>query len=323
MHWKQIAQGALHQMGGLAALRFLQRDKFGVLMFHEFDEVYEATLEPICEHLARNFQPVSLAKITAAIRGEGPLPPNAVTVTVDDGYRNFLTNGHPIFKRHGIPTTLYAVAGFADRRLWLWTDQVAFILNETSKKSIRVELFEGQVLDLDLASAISKRASAQALWEGLKMVPNERRVTLLRDLAGLCGVVVPPSPPPDRASLSWEEMRALAADGVEIGCHTDSHPILSRIGDTPELTREIGGAKELMEARLKRRVDHFCYPNGREIDISEAAVRCVRDAGFASSVTCTYGLNTVKADPLRIRRLPLGGSTDLAHELETLVGFHC
>jgi peptidoglycan/xylan/chitin deacetylase (PgdA/CDA1 family) len=310
-------------MGGLAALRFLQRNKFGVVMFHEFDDVYEGTLEPICKHLARNFQPVSLAMITAAIREERALPSNAVTVTVDDGYRNFLTNGHPVFKRHGIPTTLFAVAGFADGRLWLWTDQVAFILNETSKKSIRVQLCEEQVLDLDLSSAKAKSTSAQAMWEGLKIVPNESRLTFLSDFARLCGVEIPPSPPPDRASLSWEEMRGLAAEGVEIGCHTDSHPILSRVGDTSDLAREIAGAKELMEARLKRKVEHFCYPNGREIDISEAAVGCVREAGFASAVTCIYGLNTLKADPLRIRRLPLGGSTDLAHELETLVGFHC
>ena len=155
------------------------------------------------------------------------------------------------------------------------------------------------------------------------MVQNQRRLEFLNDFASLCGVEVPPEPPPDRASLSWDEMRALAADGVEIGCHTDSHPILSRVSDVSELEHEIRGAKELMEKRLKRKVDHFCYPNGREIDISAAAVACVREAGFASAVTCTYGLNTVQADPLRIRRLPVGGITDFEYATETLVGIHC
>jgi peptidoglycan/xylan/chitin deacetylase (PgdA/CDA1 family) len=310
-------------MGGLAALRFLHRHKLRVLMFHEFDEGYGASLESICEHISRHFEPVSLAAITAAMRGQASLPSNAVAVTIDDGYRNFLTNGHPIFKRHRIPTTVFVVAGFADRRLWLWTDQLTFLVNETSKRALSVELEKGQVLDLDLSSDMSKRACLQTLWEGLKIVPNERRLKFLSDFASLCQVEVPPLPPPDRASLSWEEMRALATEGVEIGCHTYSHPILSRVNDASELVREIRGAKELMEARLKRQVDHFCYPNGREIDISDAAVACVRDAGFASAVTCSYGLNTVKADPLRIRRLPFGGSTDLEYAVETLVGFHC
>jgi len=310
-------------MGGLAALRLLHRDKLRVVVFHEFDEVHGARLEPICEHISRHFEPVSLATITAAIHGMASLPSNAITVTVDDGYRNFLTIGHPIFKRHRIPTTLFAVAGFADRRLWLWTDQLAFVVTETPKTAIRVELEKEHALDLDLSSVRSKRASLQILWEGLKVVPNERRLKFLSDFAELCDVEVPPLPPPDRASLSWEEMRALATEGVEIGCHTDSHPILSRISDPSELLREIRGAKELMETRLKRKVDHFCYPNGHEVDISDAAVACVREAGFASAVTSNYGLNTVKADPLRIHRLPLDGVTDVAYAAEVLVGFHC
>jgi len=323
MPWKRLTKGVLHQMGGLAALRLLQRDKFGVLVFHEFDEAYGASLEPICEHISRHFEPVPLSKITAAVRGEASLPPNAVTVTVDDGYRNFMTIGHPIFKRHRIPTTLYAVASFADRRLWLWTDRLAFVLAKTSKKLVSVEIEKGGVLDLDISSAAARSASFYTLCEGLKLVPNQRRLEFLSDFASLCGVEVPSQPPPDRESLSWEEMQALAADGVEIGCHTDSHPILSRLSDASELVREIRGAKELMEARLKRKVDHFCYPNGREIDISDAAVACVREAGFASAVTCTYGLNTLRADPLRIRRLPVGGITDFAYATETLVGIHC
>jgi hypothetical protein len=88
------------------------------------------------------------------------------------------------------------------------------------------------------------------------------------------------------------------------------------------LEREIRGAKEVMEARLKRRVDHFCYPNGRDIDISEAAVACVREAGFASSVTCTYGLNTLQVNPLRIMRLPVEASQKVEYTAEMLVGLH-
>src|SRR6267378_1983167 len=99
MPWKRLARGVLHQMGGLAALRLLHRYQFGVLMFHEFDEDYKSSLESVCEHISRHFEPLSLSAITAAVRGEASLPSNAVTVTIDDGYKNYLTHGHPIFKR--------------------------------------------------------------------------------------------------------------------------------------------------------------------------------------------------------------------------------
>lgn len=323
MSWKRLTRGVLHQMGGLAALRLLRRDQFGVLMFHEFDEAYAPSLESVCEHIGRHFEPVSLSRIATAIASETPLPYNAVTVTVDDAYRNFLTSGHPIFRKHRIPTTIYAVASFADRQIWMWTDKLAFVLEQTGKKAVTVEIDKGRALDLDISSAEARSASFFTLCEGLKLVPNQRRLEFLNSFALLCDVQVPPQPPPERESLSWEEMRDLTAEGVEIGCHTDSHPILSRVSDPADLAREIGGAKELMEARLKCKVDHFCYPNGREIDISDAAVACVREAGFVSAVTCSYGLNTMKADPLRIRRLPVGGVTDFAYAAETLVGLHC
>lgn len=309
-------------MGGLATLRLVHRGNFRVLMFHEFEESHCKNLDLICQYLSCKYEPVTLSAIAAAIHNRRQLPPNALTVTVDDGYRNFLTCGHPIFKKHGISTTVYAVAGFADGRLWLWTDQLAFMLEHTAKKSLNVEVRKGKVLDLDLSSATLRSQATQSLWEALKEVPNQHRVEFLSSFASLCRVEIPPLPPAERRSLSWGDLRDLAADGVEIGCHTDSHPILSRLSNHAELEREICGAKALMETRLKRRVDHFCYPNGRKIDISDEAVACAREAGFRSSVTCTYGLNTLQIDPLRIMRLPIDLSLDVKYTAEMLVGFH-
>ena len=73
--------------------------------------------------------------------------------------------------------------------------------------------------------------------------------------------------------MSWDELRAAASEGVEIGCHTETHPILSRLSNRLELEREIRGAKEHLEECLGFDVRHFCYPNGHPIDIGEAAIR--------------------------------------------------
>jgi peptidoglycan/xylan/chitin deacetylase (PgdA/CDA1 family) len=117
-------------------------------------------------------------------------------------------------------------------------------------------------------------------------------------------------------------LRELAADGVEIGCHTDTHPILSRLHDGEQRDREIAGAKEVIERRLGFAVKHFCYPNGTPADIDDAAVASVRKAGFASSVTCSFGLNTLHVDPLRILRVPLDSQLDFTYSKELLAGLH-
>ena len=137
MLWKKAARVVLHKMGGLAVLRSRHRREFGVLMFHSFSERNQINVEAICAHIVRHFEPVSLSAILDALDGLKALPDNAITVTVDDGYRNFLLHGHPIFRRNRIPATIYAVAGFSDGQLWLWPDQIEFGLRHSRQSSIR------------------------------------------------------------------------------------------------------------------------------------------------------------------------------------------
>jgi peptidoglycan/xylan/chitin deacetylase (PgdA/CDA1 family) len=291
-------------------------------MFHEFRPCDRPGLEAICEHIGRHFEPVPLSRLIDAIAGRSSVPHNALAVTVDDGYRNYLLHGHPVFRRHRIPTTIYAVAGFSDGKLWLWTDRLAFAIEHTSKKTIWAEIQAGQEQEIDLSSANAKDQAIARLLEALKLCSNERRVKFVNALGTLCGVEFPLEPPPFLMPLSWDELRALSAEEVVIGCHSYSHPILSRLSDPGEMEREILGAKELMEARLKSAVLHFCYPNGRDIDIGEASIARVQAAGFVSSVTGVAGLNTLRANPLRMRRIPLDSWMNLDYATESLVGLH-
>jgi len=322
MFWKKTARVVLHKMGGLAALRSRHRREFRVLMFHSFSECERSNMEAICAHIARHFEPVSLSAIVDALDGRKTLPDNAITVTVDDGYRNFLLHGHPILRRNRIPATIYAVAGFSDGQLWLWTDQIEFGLRHTTRSSVRAVLGEGETLELSLRTPEEKAESTVRLTEKLKEVPNERRVSFLAEFGSLCGLEIPPFPPSGCEAMSWDELRAVAAEGTEVGCHTETHPILSRVANPAELETEIRGAKQHMEERLGFDVRHFCYPNGRPMDVGDAAIRCVRDAGFASAVSCTYGLNTLKADRFQIQRVPFSGDLDLHYGEELLAGLH-
>jgi peptidoglycan/xylan/chitin deacetylase (PgdA/CDA1 family) len=308
-------------MGGLAMLQRRHRNTLRVLMFHSFSEREQRNVDAMCAYIARHFEPVSLSHVTDALDGGKALPQNALAVTVDDGYRNFLLHGHPIFRRHRIPSTLFAVAGFADRQLWLWHDQIEFGLRHTSRSSIRAPLGD-DVLEFELGTEAQKTDAIGRLSENLKEVSNHLRVAFVADFGRICGVEIPRDPPKDREAMSWDELRAVSAEGVEIGCHTETHPILSRLGSAAQLEREIRGARQRMEERLGFPVRHFCYPNGRAIDIGEAAIRCVRDAGYGSAVINTWGLNAPPAERFQIRRLPFDSTLDLAYGKELLAGLH-
>jgi peptidoglycan/xylan/chitin deacetylase (PgdA/CDA1 family) len=322
MLWKKAARLTLHDLGGLAVLRRRHRREFAVLMFHSFSPETCANLEALCAHIARHFQPISLSQAVDAMERRGNLPDNAVAITVDDGYRNFLLYGHPIFARHRLPTTLFAVAGFSEGRLWLWVDQIEFGLTQTSKDFVRVKLGADDPLELALTTPAERASATLRLTEALKNISNDRRLQFLAEFGPLCGVEIPRDPPAGCAAMNWAELRAVAAEGVEIGCHTESHPILSRLSSPADLDREIRGAKQWMEERLGAPVRHFCYPNGRAVDVGEAAVKCVRESGYASAVTCTWGLNTVETEKFQVRRTPLDSTIDLHYGAELLAGLH-
>lgn len=322
MIWKKAARVALHKMGGLAVLRSWHRREFGVLMLHSFSEPDRANVEALCRHITRHFEPVSLSVISDALESRKELPDNAIAITVDDGYRNFLLHGHPIFRRNRIPTTLYPVAGFSDGQLWLWPDQIEFGLRHTRLTSLRASIGAGEAVEYALRTPAEKTAAILHLTETLKNVANNERVGFLAEFGRLCGLEIPSDPPSGREPMSWEELRAVGSEGVEIGCHTETHPILSRLSDRSELEREIRGAKQHLEERLGFAVRHFCYPNGRAVDIGEAAIRCVREAGFVSAVTCSWGLNSSKTERFELRRTPFDGTIDLHYGKELMAGLH-
>jgi peptidoglycan/xylan/chitin deacetylase (PgdA/CDA1 family) len=318
---KTAARVVLHRMGGLSVLRARHRREFGILMFHSFHEADRPDMDTICGHIARHFEPVSMSAVVESIEERKALPPNALAITIDDGYRNVLEHGHPIFRKHRIPTTVYAVAGFSAGRIWLWPDQIEYGIRHSARASIVADLGETTV-EYSLATPDDRGAAISRIQQALIHIPNERRLRFLANFGALCAVDIPPTPPSDRAALNWEELRALTAEEVEIGCHTSSHPILSQVADSAELDREIRGAGEEIAEHIGTPVRHFCYPNGRPIDIGDAASECVLNAGYASAVTCTWGLNTIDANPHEIRRIPFDSTIDPEYGAELLAGLH-
>jgi peptidoglycan/xylan/chitin deacetylase (PgdA/CDA1 family) len=73
-----------------------------------------------------------------------------------------------------------------------------------------------------------------------------------------------------------DDLRALSADGFEIGAHTVSHAILTNLAPQ-DLVREISECKRVLQQILGTEVIMFCYPKGR---FNGEVVEAVRHAGY-------------------------------------------
>src|SRR5208282_6179759 len=80
--------------------------------------------------------------------------------------------------------------------------------------------------------------------------------------------------------MSWDEIRALRAAGMQIGCHSMTHPYLTRVEKDETLRREIYEAKQIIEDRVGVSVTTFAYPFGQ---YNKRVVAMVKAAGFTSA----------------------------------------
>jgi peptidoglycan/xylan/chitin deacetylase (PgdA/CDA1 family) len=309
---KSLGRSALHSLRVVDAVRAIKRRGCRILVYHRFPED-RSSLIAQCEHIRRYYQPVSMRRLAESLGTGPPLPDNAIAITVDDGHHDFLTSAQPVFSTYGIAATVFVVTDFIDGKGWLWFDQVEYIFDHTSRASIR---FAGCEFHIE---SDRKRAACQ-LNDVLTRMPHADLLGTLGMLQRQLGVPVPDHPSAEYKLLSWDDVRKLAADGVEFGSHTRSHPILSKIFEPAELQKEIVGSKKRLDEELGFSALHFCYPNGTRADYDGRTIAFVKDCGFVTAVTAESGFNYATTDPFQLFRLGVDPALPHSRFVELLAG---
>jgi peptidoglycan/xylan/chitin deacetylase (PgdA/CDA1 family) len=293
MSLKSIAEQAAHSLGAAHLIRRKNRAAARILMYHRFPGDL-AGLAAQCEHIRRHYHPISLSELAQAARENHTLPPNAVAITIDDGYRDF-ARAFPIFQRFGLRVTLYVVSGFAAGELWLWPDQLHHLIQNSPLPQADVPV-PGGTVHLNLRD---RTGAFESFCQTMIEMKNPDRLSVLSSLPALLEAELPRSAPERFAALTWSELRALAADGLDVGAHTNTHPILSSIGGD-FIPDEIAGSKSRIEAATGCGVKHFCYPNGKFPDVNETVIARTGEAGFETAVLAEPGL---AGPPFHLHRL--------------------
>ncbi|HVM69820.1 MAG TPA: polysaccharide deacetylase family protein [Gaiellaceae bacterium] len=102
--------------------------------------------------------------------------------------------------------------------------------------------------------------------------------------------------------IPWDRIVALDGDSpLVFEAHTITHPNLLAL-DEDAAREEIAGSKEILEARLGRRVRGFCYPAGL---FGERERRLAAEAGFEWATSCEPGTNDAGTDRHALRRIQI------------------
>jgi peptidoglycan/xylan/chitin deacetylase (PgdA/CDA1 family) len=246
------------------------------------------------EELSRSREPSTLADV--------PIPSRRprVVVTLDDGYRDNLTNALPIAESKGVPITIFVTSGILGNHNGFWWDRLGTLLRARPPHVTEIDLpVGGRNVRLPLGSS-GIRADLDSVRGHLLPLP-------VADIERALDAVseqwqVGSAPPPDAGTLSPEDLRQLAAsDTVTIGAHTVDHV---RLRDRPagEQQDTISGSKRDLEQSIGQAVSHFAYPFGGHADFDDRSVDAARSAGFDTACTTLPGTARSSADLYRLPR---------------------
>jgi len=277
---------AFGDLGGYQLARLATARKPRILMYHRFNpiekkhEVSAAVFEQQLKTIKRYFNPMTVAQLANLQRNNNRPPKYAIAITVDDGYRDFYEVAYPLLRHYGVPATFYVTTGFINGDIWLWPDQVTWLLNNKTKAATTTVLANKQ---FDLS------ANSSELWWPIVghflSVANSERVEGLKQLEISCSVELPKKAPDIYSSVGWSELEEMQKNGIEIGGHTVTHPSLGHMLPQ-DAAREITQSMVTLTEKLGKQERSFCYPNGTPDDYSDTVKKLVDDAGYVAAVTC-------------------------------------
>ena len=283
-----------------------------VLMYHRIlpaDDGRSAAEEPgmcvtpevFAMHLAqlrRYFTPMRLADWVAKCRQGETLPARACAVTFDDGWRDNFEYALPLLAQAQVPATLFAVAEKIGTDFQFWPNIVSHLLLQGKLLQLAEHPIFHSLKEALPSLAVGVNRERLALAIGfLKRFTDQDILNALSHL-NWQGLVAPVPP----ALMNWSELKQMQDSGwVDIGSHTCTHRRLTTALDETELRFEIQHSRTLLQERLVRPVNLFCFPNG---DYSPAALQMVEQT-YDAAVTTQRGIVQLGQKLHRLTRIGL------------------
>jgi peptidoglycan/xylan/chitin deacetylase (PgdA/CDA1 family) len=293
-------------MDSKVSFPFIKRRKhssFQILQYHrtndQKDQIFSGVpvkvFEKQMEGLSRYYNVYPLEELVErAIRKE--IPPRAVAITFDDGYRDTYDNAFPILKQFNLPATIFLTTGAIESQTPLWHDRVFCAFEETHAP---VASIGGK--QYPLGTVEEKDSAVFAFRRYLRDYEYKRWDGLIEQLCTDLGVAWA-NGQRNAQKLSWSQIEEMSKYDITIGAHTVTHPILTNLA-LSEAMDEVLTSKKTIEKKLGLSVRLFAYPNGNRGDFNEPIKHALKEAGFLCAVTILWGSNDSRTDPFELRRV--------------------
>lgn len=283
----------LYYLGVLALVRFGRRlrgrAREVVLAYHGFRDglpdidmfLAPAIFRDQMRYLRREFDVISLSDFVGTREQNAAARRDTAVVTMDDGYRDNFTVALPICRELRMPMTVFVTTDCVELQRPTFVAALILVLDRTARSTL--ELHELGLGTVSLASRAARESVIRSVDTLAKSMDADAQQQLLRRVAQAAGVdlgAVLEQP----LMLSWQQVKAMREDGMEIGAHSRSHAMLSRLSDD-EVVEEIRGSLADVARALGEPVELFAYPYGGPTEVGERVIGLCASSGVRAAVT--------------------------------------
>ena len=260
-----------------------------------------AAFEAQMRYVAARYHVISSWDLVRALRDGKALPSRALIITFDYGYRCFKDTALPILRRLNLPATLSCrQASPASPGRLFWWDAIHRALTRTQEPQIAVP----GLGVLPLTTPAERRAAYDRLVPLVERTPEAEAGRLVESVVAQCKV----EPNTVKHMLDWDELAAVAEEGVDIGPHTREHIVLAQA--SPErVAAEVAGSWADLQARIPWALPIFAIPPGnRTPSTAWRPTPCARPGWPAPTPWSPASMWSARPTPILLYRVGMEGS---------------
>jgi peptidoglycan/xylan/chitin deacetylase (PgdA/CDA1 family) len=236
--------------------------------------------------------------------------------TLDDGCRDNAQFAAPVFRKHGVPYTMFITPGFVERSRTMWWETAEALTRAAA--SFNFDFGHGMET-VPCSSRQEKFVAFERLAKFVESVDEDDAVAKIDQAAISAGV--DPLGIVDHEIMTAAELRDLVKDPLaRLGAHTVTHPNLSRVSDD-RLRHELEQSAARVAAYSGRAPKSVCYPYGGRHAVGPRETKVAIETGFALGVTTQPGvLNSERPERLaELPRVSLNGQYQKSRYVRALV----